>query len=129
MMFIDSSFIIAMIVEKDQWHVRASEIAKKNVDQKKVTSDLIITEAMAIISSLKGGKIAKIMYDYIKDNYTIYTTDMNSLDIGMNTLLKYEGTISLVDSISINIMKELKILEIASFDSDFDNKKGIIRIH
>ena len=129
MIFIDVTYIIAIILEKDQWHERVKDIEEKISNKKKITSDIMITESMATIGSLKGGKIAKTMYNYIKDNYVIYETNMKTLDNGMDILLKYDGTLSLADSIAIEIMKELKIYEIVSFDEHFNNKKGIIRIH
>ena len=129
MIFVDTSYIIAIIIEKDPWHDRVSEIEEKTAEETKITSDMIIAESIAIIGSLKGGKIAKTMYDYIKDNYSIYETNMNMLDTGMNTLIKYDGTLSLTDSVTIDIMKDLEIYNIISFDSDFDNKDSIVRIH
>jgi len=129
MIFIDATYIIAIILEKDQWHDRVKDIEKKISNKNKITSDIMIIESMATIGSLKGGKVAKIMYNYIKDNYSIYETNMKTLDNGMDTLLKYDGTLSLADSIAIEIMKELKIYEIASFDEHFNNKEGIIRIY
>ena len=129
MIFIDTTYIIAIILEKDQWHPRIKSIEEKISNKKRITSDIMITEAMATIGSLKGGKIAKTMYNYIKDNYSIYETNMKTLDDGMSILLKYDGTLSLADSIAMKIMEKLKIYEIVSFDEHFDNKEGIVRIH
>jgi len=47
----------------------------------------------------------------------------------MEIFLKYDGTLSFADSVSVQIMKELKIEKIVSFDSDFDKVKEIIRIY
>lgn len=47
----------------------------------------------------------------------------------METFLKYDGTLSFADSVSIEIMRNLEIDEIVSFDSDFDKVDGVIRIH
>lgn len=129
MKFIDSSFLIAVFIEKDQWHSNARKIAEKIIDSKKVTSDLVIAETMATMGALKGGKIAKKTYDYIKDNYIIHITDMDDINSSMNILLKYDGVLSLADSASIHIMKEMKINEIVSFDSDFDKVDKVVRIH
>jgi predicted nucleic acid-binding protein len=128
MIFIDASLIIAILREKDQWHERAIKISKEIESSEKITSDLVIVESITLIAKFKGGKIAKKVYEFIKDNYTIYSTNIKSLDKSINTLLKYDGTLSLVDSNSIDMMKELKITKIASFDSDFDKIKGIQRI-
>ncbi len=47
----------------------------------------------------------------------------------MNEFLKYNGNISFFDSMYLYLMKKKGIQKIASFDEDFDNKYGIIRIH
>lgn len=47
----------------------------------------------------------------------------------METFLQYDETLSFADSVSIEIMRDLKIDEIVSFDSDFDRVDGIIRVH
>ena len=47
----------------------------------------------------------------------------------METFLKYDGTLSFADAVSVEIMKDLGINQIVSFDSDFDKVDGIIRIH
>jgi len=46
----------------------------------------------------------------------------------MQTLVKYHN-LSFADSVSVEIMKLININEIASFDDDFDHKKGIMRLH
>ena len=38
----------------------------------------------------------------------------------MKTLIKYSANIGLADAINIEVMKELNIAEIVSFDPDFD---------
>ncbi|KYC48593.1 MAG: hypothetical protein AMQ74_01588 [Candidatus Methanofastidiosum methylothiophilum] len=43
-------------------------------------------------------------------------------------ILNYDGTLSFADSVSIEIMRNLKIDEIVSFDSDFDKVDEITRI-
>ncbi|KZX11549.1 type II toxin-antitoxin system VapC family toxin [Methanobrevibacter filiformis] len=129
MIFIDASFLIAIFLAKDQWHRRSEKLAKNLENKEKMTSDLVITEVMASIGGKVGGKASLLLFQYITDNYQIYSTDMNSLKKSMNYFLKYDGRLSLVDTISIKIMEEANIHEIASFDSDFDKVNGIVRIH
>ncbi|MBE6493949.1 MAG: twitching motility protein PilT [Methanosphaera stadtmanae] len=47
----------------------------------------------------------------------------------MNCVIKYNGSTSFVDCYAAYIMNKLDITEIYSFDSDFDNMEGIVRIH
>jgi predicted nucleic acid-binding protein len=129
LILLDTTFLLGYFNSNDQWHESALNISD-TVDKKdKIVSNLIIAEIIASIGSLLGGSAGKTVYDHILDNYVVYNENRALYNKAMNTFLKYDGTLSLADSVSIEIMAELKIYEIASFDSDFDNKKGIIRIH
>jgi hypothetical protein len=43
--------------------------------------------------------------------------------------LRYDGTLSVSDAVSVFIMEKKNINRILSFDSDFDKVEGIVRIH
>ena len=132
MIFIDSGFLIALFIDKDQWHNNAinlidniDKLAKKD----KILSNLIIEEIVTMIGSLVGAKEAVETYNYIHDNYTIFNENKELYDKSIKTFLKYDATLSLTDSTHVEIMKELGIHEIISFDSDFDKVNGIVRVH
>jgi predicted nucleic acid-binding protein len=125
--FIDASFIIATASKSDQWHERAIKLLPKVKKEERIISELIISETITLIGILHGGKAAVNVYNYIKDNHTIYQ-DKKLLDESIPNYLKFDGKLSLADSTAVTIMKKLGIEKIASFDSDFD-KVGIIRIH
>jgi len=127
MIFIDASFIIATASKIDQWHERAMELLPEVKKEERVISELIISEIITLVGTLHGGKAAVNVYNYIKDNHTIYK-DKKLLDETIPNYLKYDGKLSLADSTAITIMKEMGIEKIASFDSDFD-KVGIVRLH
>lgn len=132
MIFIDSGFLIALLVDNDQWHNKAVKLIDNIEDlpkKDKILSNLIIEEIVSMIGSLVGAKEAVETYNYLHDNYTIFDENKELYDRSMMTFLKYDATLSLTDSTNVEIMKELGIHEIISFDSDFDKVKGIIRIH
>lgn len=128
MIFIDASFIIAIASSIDQWHERAVELLPKVKKEERVTSEFIVSEAVTLVGSLHGGKAGMNIYNYIKDNHLIYREEGLSDEI-MFDYLKYDGHISFADSSAITIMRKLGIHELFSFDNDFDNKQGIVRIH
>jgi len=128
LILIDTNFFINLLDTKDRYHERAVEILSKIENEEKYVTDGVIFESITISGSLYGGKIATDLYHNIKDNYKIYNTNY-LLDKGMITHLKYDGSLSLVDTLLLETMKELGIGEIISFDTDFDNKDGIIRVH
>lgn len=129
MIFIDSSFFIGLALAKDQWHDRALELIPEIEESDKMVSSLIISESVTMVGSLSGGKAGKLVYDYIMDNCAVFNSEKSIYDEAIQTYLKYDGTLSLVDVVSLELMKMFNFQEIVSFDSDFDKVNGIIRIH
>ena len=128
MIFADSSFFIAIAREKDRWHKDALKLAEK-IKEPLLISELIISESITMMGSFEGGKAGKTLYEYFQDNCRIEFINEEMLEKAMNTFLKYDGSISLADASSIEIMKEHGIKKIFSFDSDFDKVHEIDRIH
>ena len=125
---VDSTFFTAIVNRKDQWHEDSLRVAKKIANMDKIVSNLIISESVTNISSLLGGKKGKAVYYNIKDNYTIFEENRQIYDNAIHTLLHYDDTLSYADCLSLEIMRELKINKITSFDRDFDKVKGVKRI-
>ncbi|MDR2623721.1 MAG: PIN domain-containing protein [Methanobrevibacter sp.] len=128
MILVDSTFFTAIVNKKDKWHNDSLKVAKKIVNNDKIVSNLIISESITNIASLLGDKIAKDVYYNIKDNYIIFEENRQIYDNTIHMLLHYDGVLSYADCLSLEIMRNLHINEIASFDTDFDKVKGIIRI-
>jgi predicted nucleic acid-binding protein len=129
LIFIDASFLIAAINKNDQWHGKAGELLPIIINEEKITSGLILSESVTLVGSLFGGKTGLKLFDYIIDNHEVRYADKELSFNAMETFLKYDGTLSFADSVSVEIMKDLQIERIVSFDSDFDKVDGIVRIH
>jgi len=128
MIFADSSFFIATLREKDRWHKDALKLARK-IKENLLISELIISESITMVGFLEGGKAGKILYEYFQDNCRIEFINEEIMEKSMGTFLKYDGSISLADASSIEIMKNHEVKKIISFDSDFDKIHDIDRIH
>ena len=128
MIYVDASFIIALVIEKDQWHQRALELLPKLKSEDKFITEAMIIESLNLIGSCLGGKVGYSIFKYIADNFTIYKSE-TLIEESMHFFLKYDGTLSLADCTAINTMKELVITEILSFDDDFDKVDGIVRVY
>ena len=128
MIFVDASYIIALILEKDEFHEKALKLLPKIQENEKMITMPMVVETINLIGSCNGGKVGYTIYQYLKDNYTIINYE-TLLDESIYHFLKYDGTLSLADSTAIQVMKDNNIYEIYSFDSDFDKIEGIIRIH
>jgi predicted nucleic acid-binding protein len=128
LIFIDSCYFIALTIQKDQWHKKSIELLDIiEKEENCMVTDGVILETIAKVGYLGGGKKASLLYNNIKDNYTILTTN-NLYDKAMVNHLKYDGNLSLVDVLIVEKMKELKAKKIISFDKDFDKVNGIIRL-
>ena len=129
MIFVDSSYYIAITDTKDQWHKKSLELFEYIETNSNVVSSYIISEVVTEIGRRSGGKVAYNVYNYFTDNCEIIYIDRDLLVESMSIFLKYDGTLSLADAASIAIMDNMKIGEIVSFDSDFDKVNFINRIH
>ncbi len=129
MIFVDSSYYIAISDTKDQWHKKALELSEYIENSASVVSSFIISEVVTEIGRRSGGKVAYNLYNYFTDNCNIIYIDRGLLSESMEIVLKYDGTLSLADAASVTIMDNMKIGEIISYDSDFDKVDFINRIH
>ncbi|KZX15802.1 tRNA(fMet)-specific endonuclease VapC [Methanobrevibacter cuticularis] len=126
--FIDTSYIVALFVPKDQYHEQAKKVLPMIDKKEKIMCQSVINETIALINKKAGVDASKRVYKAILDNFTVITEDMELYNDSMDTLIKYHK-LSLTDSIIVNLMKKDNIIEIASFDDDFDRVNGIVRIH
>lgn len=127
MIFVDSSYFIAVARKKDQWHERAKEIYDK-LDEDLLVSDLVVSESVTSVGAISGGKEGRAVYDYILDNCRVVYADKKMLDRAMEVYLIYDGTLSLADAVSLVVMEDLGVRRILSFDSDYDKVKNIVRV-
>jgi len=127
MIFADSSYFIAIAREKDRWHEDALRVSEK-ISESLLISELVISESITMVGSFEGGKAGKTLYEYFIDNCRIEFINEEMMEKAVDTFLKYDGSISLADASSIEIMKKHGIKKIISFDSDFEKVKQIYRL-
>jgi len=70
MIFVDSSYFIALAREKDRWHKDALRLAE-DINESMMISDFIVSESVTLVGSLEGGKAGKMLYEYFTDNCKI----------------------------------------------------------
>jgi predicted nucleic acid-binding protein len=127
MIFADSSFIIGLLDKKDKWHDQAL-VVSESINEEMMVSDLVISESVTMAGSRSGGKAGQKLYEFFVDNCHIEYLDQDVLREGMEVFLRYDGKLSLPDSVSVVIMKRKKLSRIISFDSDFDRVDGVKRV-
>jgi len=131
MILLDTSFIVSYLMNNDKDHVRALKISGKISKKELVITNAILIETMNLLTKKlnKNTKAIFKIYKSIKKNFKIIYETEELTERSMQTLVKYKANIGLADSLNIEVMKDLDIYEIVSFDPDFDNKEKIIRIH
>jgi len=129
MIFVDSSFFIALVDRNDQWHPAAKLLLPILADETILISDLIVAESVTIIGRRSGGRTGQQLYHYFMDNCDLVVADEKMLRGSMQVFLRFDGTLSVSDAVSVFIMKQKNIARIISFDSDFDKIEGIVRVH
>ena len=128
MILVDSNYMISLMNDRDKNHGRAKELFSMVKRRQKVMPVLMLSEAVTSVGSRKRGKVAKLLYDTLIDNFEIYYPTSVEIDLAMQCVLKYDGTLALADCLAVLIMEKMGISEIVSFDDDFDKVDGIIRL-
>lgn len=128
MIFIDTSYLLAILNNKDQWHEQALKLAPKVEKTGKIISNIVITEILNGLTGLVNGKEIKRLYEILTTVYLVYNETKEIYEKAILIANKYDGTIGYSDCTIMAIMDTLGIQEIVSFDEDFDNKENIIRI-
>ena len=128
LIFVDSSYFIAFADKADRWHKDAVKLSE-NIKTGVVVSDYVIAEAVSTIGHRGGGKAGIDLYDFLINNFQVIYVDEELLKQSMEVYLKYDGTLSVADAVSVEVMRRHGIKKIISFDADFDKVTSISRIH
>lgn len=115
MIFIDNNYIVGLFVKNDNWHEKANALVDYIYKKEKVTCNLVISETITLINKKIGVDAIKYVYTYILHNFIIIDEDRKLYNKAIKTLMKYHN-LSFTDSLIIEIMKELNIAEIATFE-------------
>lgn len=131
MILLDSNYIVSILVEDETDHKRALELSEKIKNKEAVITNAILIETINLLTKKlnRNTNALSEIFNYIKNEFRIIYETEELTEKSMQTVIKYKAKLGLADAISIEVMKELKIYEIVSFDPHFDNKEGIIRIH
>ena len=126
--FLDTVFIVALFVLNDQWHPKAVEIYEQIKNEKLIISKLVIAETVTVLKNKLNTKDINEIYSNISNFFDVVDDSLN-YDEAIEEFVKYDSTISFFDAMYVAIMKKENIVNIVSFDDDFDKVDGIVRIH
>jgi len=120
--FVDTSFVIALINDRDQYFGQAQALSYQFEHSQLLTTEAVLLEignalakdfrkeAIEVIRVLRGGK-----------NTEVIQIDQATFEKGFETYEKYEDkSWGLVDCISFTVMWERGVTEALTFDKDFE---------
>lgn len=125
MIFLDANFIISLFIESEECYETAVGIYEKIKDKNIIISNSIIMEVMTVLNiklKVPKDKLEEI-YDKLNDGSFGIVEDIHLYDQTMKRLLNYyPERMSFFDCMYIELMNQMNIAEIATFDKHFNNK-------
>lgn len=125
--FLDSSFLIALINDNDSLHKKALEYVELTEDNDCYISNLIINEVITVIGNKLGLSVAISSYDLLTSVFNIIN-EYDLKDFNYNTMLFYETyktKLSFTDSSILLVMEKKGISNLLSFDKEFKRVENI----
>jgi len=129
MIFLETSFLVGLNVEKDKHHKKATEIMKEIENKEKVISEMTIYETLTVLRKKnQDDKKLKEVYKNLvtSDDITVFEDIIYYKQALENTFI---NPIGFFDNLSHVVMINNDIEQIISFDPDFDIFEDIKRIH
>ena len=123
MIFVDTTFLIALLIKTDPLHEKALKIGG-TIHEKKVINNTVLNETLNAFTG-KGGKVGKELYQVILEMFDIRYLDEKDYENAIDIYLNFNSSINYSDCTILSSMVKNKINRIVTFDSDFNKIKGI----
>lgn len=123
MIFVDTTFLIALLIKTDPLHEKALEISE-TIHERKVINNTVLNETLNAFTG-KGGKLGKELYEVISEMFDVKYLEESDYEDAINIYLNFNSSINYSDCTILSTMVKNKINRIVTFDSDFNKIKGI----
>jgi uncharacterized protein len=126
--FVDTSFVIAVINEKDQYYHQAEALSHKFESSQLITTDAILLEiGNALARDFRKEAISVIRVPRSSKKVEVLEIDSTLFEKGLEVYKKYgDKSWGLVDCLSFAVMWESGITEVLTFDRDFEQAGFIV---
>ena len=126
--FVDTSFVLALINERDQYHDQALNLSHKFEGSPLITTDAVLLEiGNAMAKDFREEAVAIIRVLRSSKRVEVIAIDERLFENGLEVYEKYsDKTWGLVDCISFLVMQGTEVMEALTFDGDFTQAGFIV---
>jgi hypothetical protein len=129
MIFLDSSYLIGLIIDNDQHHTKAIELKPYLKNEKKLINNTVLVETLNSIKRTNHSiDTDKIVNSILKLDHIEFLTKEGYFK-SLNLFNYYNQSINYSDCTMLYTMQQYSLNTIVSFDSDFDKVSTINRIY
>lgn len=128
MIFLDTSYILDLLLKKDKYHIVSKNLMNYWAHEKKVINITVLQEVLNSLNIINYPKDISSLIDSILSMDKIgYLTEKDYME-SIELYKYYNKSINFSDCTILVTMQKYNITNIVSFDSDFDKINGINRI-
>lgn len=129
MIFLDSTYLIGLMIDNDDYHEKAHQLRPVIDRERKLINNTVLVE---VLNSLKKNN-HKLELDEIMDallglDKVVFLTD-DDYDESFKLFKYYNLSVNYSDCTILKTMIDNNVSVVVSFDSDFDKINGIRRIY
>lgn len=131
MIFVDTSFWIALRNRRDAHHQEAVALLQKHADEPLITSNQVRGEAWTCLRRQAGHAAALEFFDALKNSPRVRTVpvELRREEEALRWLRRHdERAYSFVDATSFSLMRSLRTRRALAFDGDF-SAAGFQELH
>jgi len=121
-LFVDTSGIVAMMVDSDEAHEAATRVWRGLVSAEEhlVTTSYSLSETYAVLQRLAGMGPLRVLTEAVVPVLDVYWVDRETHNAGVNAfLLANRRDLSLVDCVSFVVMRDLGLRRAFTVDPHF----------
>jgi len=119
--FIDTSFVVALVNEKDQHHARASELSETFDGQPLITTDAVLLEVGNALARSFKKQAAEIIADFLtSDEVEMVNLDATLFQKAFELYRTHtDKAWDMTDCVSFVVMRERGVADALTSDKDF----------
>ena len=129
MIFLDSSYLIGLIIDNDQHHTKAVELKPYLKNEKKLINNTVLVETLNSIKRTNHSIDTDEIINSILKLDDIDFLTKNDYFKSLELFNYYNQSINYSDCTMLYTMQQYSLNTIVSFDTDFDKVSTINRIY